>query len=419
MDLSRVSKKNPHEDTRTTLSAIDNRTIGMFNDNYNSLPEKRKLLKKLIRKKNGTRNKYSNEYHDLTKTIDELNIYIYEIQNKTQQIDYLMKAAPHFLDYSNTKMSTQLRKKNEDKDATKDNTVDNTEDNTVDKDNTVDNTEDNTEDKVDEDPTIVNKDIFNGFTITTNEGNNRGKICKDYIRECIGEGYSLSTKSRESESTSELTCKNCGIEKLTNPRESYASCPQCGEMSRYQDTQNNKGEYSEEVEVLSPFAYKRINHFKEWISTLIAREGSGPPQEIIDQLLYELKKDRVETREEVTEERIKGYLKKLKHAKLYDHIPAIIFKLCGTNPPQISRELEAKLIEMFEQIQAPFERFAPIHRKNFLSYSYCLHKMNQLLGQNHLLEKLPLLKSREKLYQQDVVWKQICKSEGWKFIPSL
>jgi hypothetical protein len=247
----------------------------------------------------------------------------------------------------------------------------------------------------------------------------RGKICQEYVKECIGEGYSLGMRPSDFDTCQELTCKNCGIEKLTNPRETYASCVKCGEISKYQDSQNNKGEYSEEVEVLSPFAYKRINHFKEWISTLIAREGSGPPQEIIDELLRELKKDKVETREEVTEERIKGYLKKLKYAKLYEHVPAIIFKICGVPPPQISPRLESKLIEMFQQIQVPFEKCMPENRKNFLSYSYTIHKMLELLGQKHLLNKLPLLKSREKLYQQDVMWKGVTKELGWKYIPSL
>jgi hypothetical protein len=170
---------------------------------------------------------------------------------------------------------------------------------------------------------------------------------------------------------------------------------------------------------LSPFAYKRINHFKEWISTLIAREGSGPSQEIIDELLRELKKDKIESRDEVTEERIKVYLKKLKHSKLYEHIPAIIFKLCGVSPPQISPQLESKLIEMFQQIQNPFERHSPPERKNFLSYSYVIHKLLQLLRQDHLLVKLPLLKSREKLYQQDLIWKGICSDLRWRYFPSL
>lgn len=373
MDLSRVSKKTPHEDSRMTLSAIDSRTMENYNNYYNTLPDKQKLLTQLIRKKNSSRSIYSNEYHELIKKINELTNEIDDIKNRTQQLDYLLKASSHFLEYSK---------------GTKNDTND-----------------------------VSIKPSGQFFTMR--DGISRGRICQEYINECIGDGYSLSTKSNELEISQELTCKNCGTEKLTNPRESFASCPNCGEISKYQDMQNNRGEYSEEVEVLSPFAYKRINHFKEWISTLIAREGTGPSQEVIDKLLRELKMDKVETREEVTEERIKGYLKKLKYSKLYEHIPSIIFKICGVPPPQISPKLEAKLIEMFQQIQTPFEKHAPKGRKNFLSYSYTIHKMLELLKQDHLVDKLPLLKSREKLYQQDVIWKGICYELRWKYIPSI
>jgi predicted RNA-binding Zn-ribbon protein involved in translation (DUF1610 family) len=390
MDLSRISKKSPHEDTRLTLSAIDYKTMDSYNSYYSTIPDKKKLLTQLIRKKNSSRTKYSNEYHELSKRISELELEIYDMENKTHQINYLMKAASHFLEY--TQKSELIVNKNPDKSL-----------------DIIDEEEEEEEDS--------SKKPIKFFT--TRDGTNRGKICQEYIKECIGDGYSLSTKSNELEINQELTCKNCGVEKLTNPRESYASCPNCGEISKYQDTQNNKGEYSEEVEVLSPFAYKRINHFKEWISTLIAREGSGPPQEVIDELLRELKKDKVETRAEVTEERIKGYLKKLKHAKLYENIPAIIYKICGVPPPRISPRLEAKLIEMFQQIQNPFEKHAPPKRKNFLSYSFTIHKMLELLGQHQLVDKLPLLKSREKLYQQDCIWKGVCSELKWKYVASL
>jgi polyhydroxyalkanoate synthesis regulator phasin len=408
MDLSRVSKKSPHEDSRMTLSAIDCKTMNSYYNYYNTLPDKKKLLSQLIRKKNSSRTKYSNEFHELSKRINELEMEIYEIENKTHQINYLMKAASHFLEYtqqSNLQQS-QVNQRKKNKAIPHNNSLESIEEEKEDKEN-------------DRYSTGGTEEPIKSKFFITRDGTNRGKICQEYIKECIGDGYSLSTKSSEQELNQELTCKNCGVEKLTNPRESYASCPCCGEISKYQDTQNNKGEYSEEVEVLSPFAYKRINHFKEWISSLIAREGSGPPQEVIDELLRELKKDKVETREEVTEERIKGYLKKLKHAKLYEHIPAIIFKICGVAPPQISPRLEAKLIEMFQQIQNPFEKHAPKGRKNFLSYSYTIHKMLELLKQDHLVDKLPLLKSREKLYQQDAIWKNICKELRWKYIASL
>lgn len=373
MDLSKISKKNPHSDSRMTLSAIDSKTISNFEKYYEELPEKEKLLKQLIRKKNGMRQIYSDEHYKLCKEIVDLQQEINEMNEKSQEIEYLMKAAPYFLEYSKANFL------NED---------------------------------------ITTKELYAGFKIKKNELS-RKNICEEYIKDCIGDGSSLSTKSKEYENNNELTCEECGIEKLTNPRESYASCPNCGIVTKYQDTQNNKGEYSEEVEVLSPFAYKRINHFKEWLNTLTGEEGSAVSEEVIDLLRYEMLKNRIESRDQVTEDIIREWLKKLKLPKLYEHSPAIRFKLCGIPPPKISRELKEKLIEMFQQIQNPFEKYAPTSRKNFLSYSYTLHKMCQLLKQDQLLSRLTLLKSREKLYQQDYIWRGICNDMNWAFIASL
>lgn len=363
MDLSKVSKKNPHSDSRMTLSAIDTKTVEQFNEYYDSLPEKEKLLNRLIRKKNGMRKTYSNEYHELCKEIIQLQQEISDMKDQDKYINYLMKAAPHFLEYSNAANNFLTNN-------------------------------------------VTTEEIYQGFYIKKNEGMSRGRICEEYVKDCIGDGYSLSTKSKESNLSSDLTCETCGIEKLLNPRESYASCPNCGEVTKYQD---NKGEYSEEVEVLSPFAYKRINHYKEWLNTLTGEEGSAISEEVIDLLRYEMWKNNIETAEQVTEDLIKEWLKKLKLSKLYEHAPAIRFKLCGIPPPKISRELKEKLIEMFQQIQIPFEKHAPKNRKNFMSYSFTLHKMCQLLKQDYLLDRLSLLKSREKLHEQDKIWEGICK----------
>ncbi len=373
MDLSKVSKKNPHSDSRMTLSAIDTKTVDKFESYYSSLPEKERLLNRLTRKKNGMRKTYSNEYHELCKEIIQLRQEILEMKDQSDYIKYLMNAAPHFLNYANA--ANNFLNDN-----------------------------------------VTTQEIYSGFYIKKNEELSRGRICDDYIKECIGDGYSLSTRSKEANFNNELTCEECGIEKLLNTRESYASCPECGSVTRYQD---NKGEYSEEVEVLSPFAYKRINHFKEWLNTLTGEEGSAISEEVVDLLRYEMMKNRIQKPDQVTEDLIKEWLKKLKLPKLYEHAPAIRFKLCGTPPPKISRQLKDKLIEMFQQIQNPFEKHAPNNRKNFLSYSYTLHKMCQLLRQDYLLDRLSLLKSREKLYQQDIIWRGITDDMNWAFIPSL
>ena len=90
MDLSRVSKKSPHEDSRITLNAIDCKTMENYNNYYSTLPDKKKLLVQLNRKKNSSRTKYSNEYHELTKRISILESEINEMENKSHQINYLI-----------------------------------------------------------------------------------------------------------------------------------------------------------------------------------------------------------------------------------------------------------------------------------------------------------------------------------------
>lgn len=122
---------------------------------------------------------------------------------------------------------------------------------------------------------------------------------------------------------------------------------------------------------------------------------------------------------DINPKKIKEILKRLKSNKYYEHVPHIINKLNGIPIPHFEPDLEEKLRTMFKMIQPSFLKHAPINRKNFLSYSYVLHKLLQLLGKDEYLLSFPLLKSREKLYQQDQIFKKICADLGWQFIPSL
>ena len=83
------------------------------------------------------------------------------------------------------------------------------------------------------------------------------------------------------------------------------------------------------------------------------------------------------------------------------------------------QELEERLRIMFKDIQAPFKKHCPPERKNFLSYSYVLYKFCELLGEDEYLQYFPLLKSKEKLYNQDVLFKKICEELRWEFIPTI
>ena len=47
-----------------------------------------------------------------------------------------------------------------------------------------------------------------------------------------------------------------------------------------------------------------------------------------------------------------------------------------------------------------------------LSYSYVLHKFVELLGLNEYKACFPLLKSRAKLHEQDLIWRNIYKNSN-------
>ena len=81
--------------------------------------------------------------------------------------------------------------------------------------------------------------------------------------------------------------------------------------------------------------------------------------------------------------------------------------------------MEKKLIKMFDDIQKPFDDHCPKNRKNFLSYSYTLYKLFQILGKHNYLVYFPLLKSREKLFEQEAIWRNICNDLNWEFIPCI
>ena len=213
-------------------------------------------------------------------------------------------------------------------------------------------------------------------------------------------------------------CFLCGVERKLFMSDGKMICPNCGD-EKFILIDSDKPSYKEPPRELSYFAYKRINHLNEWLAQFQAKESTDIPQEVYDKILLELKKERMEDISQLSTHKLREILKKLKLNKYYEHVPHIINRLNGVPPPTISRETEEELRRMFKEIQMPFHKFCPKDRKNFLSYSYVLHKFMQLLEMDEFLPCFMLLKSREKLHQQDQIWKKICEYLRWEFIPSV
>ena len=181
--------------------------------------------------------------------------------------------------------------------------------------------------------------------------------------------------------------------------------------------ENEKPSYKEPPKEVCFYAYKRINHFKEILAQFQGKETTQIPQEVIENIKFQIKKERTEL-EQITNAKTKEILKKLGYNKYYEHIPFIKDKL-GIKPPIMSQELEETLCNLFIELQAPYSKFCPDDRVNFLNYYYTAYKLCELLGETKYLPLFPLLKDREKRIEQDEIWKKICEELDWEFIPTI
>lgn len=213
-------------------------------------------------------------------------------------------------------------------------------------------------------------------------------------------------------------CKQCYQQKLFVYAEGLLICQKCG-VQEYVFIDCDKPSYREPPKEIAYFAYKRINHFNEHISQFQGKESTEIPDEIYEHIKKEIKKERITDLTIIKPEKIREILKKLDLNKYYEHIPHIINHINGIPPPNITKSQEETLRVMFKEIQIPFMKYCPPERQNFLSYTYVLHKFCELLELDNLLPCFPLLKSREKLQEQDAIWEKICNDLNWCFYKSI
>jgi len=181
--------------------------------------------------------------------------------------------------------------------------------------------------------------------------------------------------------------------------------------------ENEKPSYKEPPKEVCFYAYKKINHFKEILAQFQGKETTQIPLEVIESLKLQIKKERVDY-EKLTYYKLKELLKKLGYNKYYEHINFIKDKL-GIKPPIISQDLEETLCNFFMEIQYPYAKHCPDYRVNFLHYYYVLFKLFELLGEQKYLSEIPMLKDREKLIEQDTIWKKICQELDWEFLATI
>ena len=369
-------KKDSYFDKRVTLDAKYKEKRDKFNyeqDNIESLNNELKLLERNYNKFDINKNLSNTELENkitAKENIEEIKKKINNIKNLEDDIDYLLDTGNILFDY----YSDKIHEKNNNSSVT-----------------------------------LI--DYFKNTKNTLNE-NSKANMYDKYQNKL----YEIS-KLKTNNINIDL-CKKCNTEKKLFLADAKLICENCGEETSIL-IDSDKPSYKDPPREVCYFAYKRINHFNEWLAQFQAKESTDIPHDVYDEILMELKKERLLNMNNLTQKKLREILKKLKKNKYYEHIPHIINKLNGKPPPIMSRETEEELRRMFKEIQIPFHKYCPPDRKNFLSYSYVLHKFVQLLELDEFLNCFLLLKSREKLHQQDQIWKQICEHLKWEYIPSI
>lgn len=244
------------------------------------------------------------------------------------------------------------------------------------------------------------------------KGLQRNQLLNDYLQI---EDPTMARHSVEEYDDPWTNCEVCGNEMIMCLNEANLTCSKCGHQE-FILVDSDKPSYKDPPREVCYYAYKKINHFNEWLAQFQAKESTEIPQDIYDAILVQLKKERITNMSALKPTKLREILRKMKCSKYYEHIPHIINRLNGQNAPFMSREDEEKLRHMFREIQPSFKKHCPKGRRNFLSYGYVLYKFCELLEMDEYLACFPLLKNRDKLYLQDKTWELICKDQGWQYI---
>lgn len=222
-------------------------------------------------------------------------------------------------------------------------------------------------------------------------------------------GYACS----KSKTSKIIVCSQCNIEKIFCQSDACYVCKECGE-TEYILIENEVTTYKGDVEKQQKYPYKKVNHLKEKLNQFQSKESSDVPDEICRVVIKDLKKKRIDAKKCVPPD-VMSILKKHRFTTSYEHLQQIYCKVSGANPITLSREIEETIINMFQSMQDSFHKHCPESRSNFLNYAYVLNKLFRILEMEEHARFFALLKSKDKLRDQDIIWNKVCKDMNWKF----
>ena len=393
LGMSYKNKKREKQ-TETTLETRHKRMLQEIDQDKKRLPEKKKQLQTVINKLNKLHKKYGynfdeeviDQVHTLEMKQSRLEREINEIESKTEE-NYYNNTGDLLFQYYESFKNIECEE-----DPNSNSSV-------------------SSEEEVGNRKSILN--YLSGSSKSNSVQHQRKQMLNNYL-ERVDKNFMREDIKNENYKK----CADCGRECTLNSNESLLECHHCGRTTFiYIDC--DKPSYKDPPPEQSNYAYKEINHFKEWLAYAQAKESTEIPSHIYNLILLEIKKNRIKNMAKLTKTHIRGYLKKLKQAKYYEHAPLILMKLTNIAPLRFSDYLEKRLIDMFTEVLMVYRHVKPDDRTNFFSYSYILYKFLELLGYDDYKNYFALFKGNENLKKQDRIFSKICEVLRWQFIPSI
>lgn len=209
-------------------------------------------------------------------------------------------------------------------------------------------------------------------------------------------------------------CKKCNIDKIIIHNEAILSCPKCGESEDTfieSDVPSQRDTFTEKPK----YPYKKIGHCVEKLNQFLCKGTTNVPQSVFTTLHDEIIK-RGKTKDEITTKFLEAMLKKHRLSDYYENIMYIHSKITGTRPQTITHDEHQLVLKMFSEAEKVFEeKYKPNGRNNFLKYTFVLNKIFLTIGRSDISQHFKLLKSVDKLKQQERIWSKICGDLGWTY----
>jgi len=263
-------------------------------------------------------------------------------------------------------------------------------------------------------------DTFDILMDYEDDSHDKFNLLNQYLQKVDKETVPKTNKKRNKFDNISKICEVCKDEMILDLHNGLLVCRMCGESQTIL-VESDIPNYKEECNDTKTYvAYKTMNHFNEWLNKIQGKEVIELSEEVCEKIKKEINKYNLNgDPKNITPYYMREILRKLSLNKYYDDIPYIIFKTTGKEPPQLQREQEEKLRQMFRDVQEPFKIYKPDVRKNLISYSYIIYKLCELIELDFILLFINLLKSDQKIKDMDIIWKKICAHLNWEFIPSI